>query len=443
MTWSEFAGKLEEGNIWRATPENGEKQRLTDSGKTCYPFWISRNKLAFIEKKDSRDAIIVFDFNWRTTMSNETATPQGQPNQPQPAEPPVAQLAGPVQVMSPPPAPRRSVWSCLGIIFLFILLVISCAGNIFLGSALMGASALGEPLLAVSPLQERFIDGDPEAKEKILIVNVEGPIISGSESVLFLSKFDIVADTIAAFKRAEEDHDVRAIILQVDSPGGSITACEQILDRIKRFRKARKDVPIIAFMGSIAASGGYYISAQADFIMCHSTTITGSIGVIMQLLNYEGLFEKIGLKGVTIKSADKKDIASGLRQMTEEEKKLLHGMIMEMYDRFVTVVDEGRKNLDRESVMKLADGSIFTGKQAKENGLVDELGFFEDAVEETKKLGRIERARIVEYRKRPTIFELLTMKAEQDAAARAGIAGDLKRLINERTPRFMYLWTME
>lgn len=376
-------------------------------------------------------------------MSNGMTQPQVPPTQPQPGELPFARLVEPARVAPSPPSSRRSIWGCIGVVFLLVLLGISCAGNFLLASALAGTSVLDQPVLARKPLQEKFLDGDAEAEEKILVINIKGPIMSNSEGGLFAPMSDVVSDTLAALEKAEEDPDVKAIVLHVDSPGGTITACEQILDRIKRFRKAREDVPIIAFLGSVAASGGYYVSAHADLIMCHATTITGSIGVIFQLFNVEGLFEKIGLKSVTIKSADKKDIGSGLRQMTEEERQLLHRILMEMYDRFITVVDEGRKNLDREEVLNLADGSIFTGTQAVENGLVDKVGFLKDAIEEAMRLSRIGRAKVIEYQRRATMLDLLMMKIEQHTVSKASIVGGLKRLIDERTPRFMYLWTME
>ncbi|MDQ7781106.1 MAG: signal peptide peptidase SppA [Planctomycetota bacterium] len=391
--------------------------------------------------------------NGHVDGSGNPQQPQQQPPQPQqqpqphpqpPTEPAMARVVGPAVVERAPARPRWTFFGCVGMLFVVLFMLTSCGLNVFLASLVLGTTTFDDGVITTRGLHEKLLQGDEGAKDKILVIDIKGPIMSGTESFLFASSGDVVEDTIDALKRAEKDDKVRAIIFHVDSPGGSITACEQINNQTMRFREKRKDVPIIAFMGSIAASGGYYVSAPCDLIMCHRTTITGSIGVIMQLLNYEGLFEKIGLRGETIKSADKKDIGSGLRPMTEEERQLFHKMIMEMYDRFVEVVDAGRKNLDREAILKLADGSVFTGKQALENGLVDKLGFFDDAVEEAKRLGRIGKARVIQYRRPPSLFDLLMAAGAQRRQPDAGsIALDLKRLIDERTPRFMYLWTVD
>jgi protease-4 len=289
-------------------------------------------------------------------------------------------------------------------------------------------------------VNEEFVTGDDDAKDKILLIPVKGVIMSGEGLGFFGSGQDIVKQTIDNLKAAEKDKDVKVVMFEVDSPGGSITDCDKIHRQIAILRKNRPDIKIVSFMGDIAASGGYYISAPADLIMAHPTTITGSIGVIMKFINIEGLYDKIGVKEVTIKSADKKDIGSWSRPMTEDEKKLLQDMLNEMYQRFVTVVDDGRKNLNREQALKLADGSIYTGQQALENGLVDKIGYFEDAVEEAKKLANLQKAKVVKRVHRVTLFDMFGVSARQDSGVEA--VAEINKLLGDRSPKFMYMWSV-
>ena len=161
----------------------------------------------------------------------------------------------------------------------------------------------------------------------------------------------------------------------------------------------------------------------------------------MQLANIEGLYEKIGFKSVTIKSAEKKDIGSASRPMTEEERMLLQGIIDEMHVRFTEIVDEGRENLNIEEVKKLADGSIYTGNQAKLNGLVDEIGYIDDAIETTKKIANIEKARVIRYEKPWTIRDFFRVASTRLITGNPAINIDMGTLLKDGTPRLMYLWS--
>lgn len=183
-------------------------------------------------------------------------------------------------------------------------------------------------------------------------------------------------------KKYRKDDRVKAIILRIDSPGGGTAASQEIYREVQRTVSKKK---VVVSMGNVAASGGYYVALAADKIVANPATLTGSIGVILDLPNFKELLKKIGVSRETVKSGTYKDIGSPVRAMTPEERRLLQEVIDNVYHQFVEVVVKGRR-LTREQVEKIADGRIFTGEQAKRLGLIDELGSFEDAVDLTKKM---------------------------------------------------------
>jgi len=290
--------------------------------------------------------------------------------------------------------------------------------------------------------RERFVSGDASSDNKILLLPISGVIMSGGASSGFWgASADPVQTVRDVLKRAEVDSSIKAIILDINSPGGGVTASDNIHRELKRFKAKRPDVIIVAYLGEVAASGGYYVAMPGHRIVVHPTSITGSIGVIASMLNTEGLFQKIGLRSEVIKSGDKKDIFSGARPMTKEERAIMQAMIDEMYQRFVGIVSEGRPNLTRSEILKLADGRIYTGEQAVKNGLADESGDREDAFGVAKKLAKITDARLVQYQKRHDFWEIFESAASfqpQD------INANIKSILLERnTPHLLYLWQME
>jgi protease-4 len=203
--------------------------------------------------------------------------------------------------------------------------------------------------------------------------------ISG-KSIGLVQVEGVIADSrraVREIRRFSKEPNVPVILLEVNSPGGVVTPSQEIYAELKRAQEKRKK--LVVSMGTVAASGGYYISAPADVIVANPSTITGSIGVIMEFPNVEGLFKKLGIGVEVVKSKEFKDIGSPYREMKPEEKALLKDMILDVYDQFVSVVVEDRK-LPRDSVEKLADGRVFTGRQAKALGLVDSLGNLQDAI---------------------------------------------------------------
>jgi protease-4 len=232
---------------------------------------------------------------------------------------------------------------------------------------------------------------------KIAVIPLSGTITTGG-SLLFPGSTitpGLVRDYLA---KAERDRAVKAIVFHIESPGGEIAPSQEILWEIKRVKEAK---PIVVSMGGMAASGGYYISTQADKIVALPTTMTGSIGVISQVINVEGLLEKLGIQVETFKGGKYKDMYSGFREMTPEEEEIMQGMIDEYYEQFIDVVAEGR-GLGKEEVRNLATGQAYTGTAAKELGLIDELGGLDTAIDLAAGLAGIE-APIVEYYQPPRL----------------------------------------
>lgn len=183
-------------------------------------------------------------------------------------------------------------------------------------------------------------------------------------------------------EKFKNDDNIKSLVIRINSPGGAVAPCQEIYQAVKSFNK-----PVIISMGSVAASGGLYVAAAGDVIMANPGTITGSIGVIMQSVEVSGTMDKIGLKAMTIKSGEFKDMGSPFREMRDSERELLQGMVMDVYEQFVVDLAAGRDKLSLEEIRKLADGRIFNGSQAHKLGLVDELGGFEDAIRLAAKRG--------------------------------------------------------
>ncbi|OGP94294.1 MAG: hypothetical protein A2Z19_06465 [Deltaproteobacteria bacterium RBG_16_54_18] len=236
-------------------------------------------------------------------------------------------------------------------------------------------------------------------------------------------------DIIREINTFAQDSGVKAIVLRIDSPGGGVGASQEIYRQVV---KAREVKPVVASFGGVAASGGYYVACGAEKIVANPGTITGSIGVVMQFANLEELFKKIGYKGYVLKSGTHKDIGSPLREMTVEEKELLQAVIDNVHQQFIRAVAEGRK-LPLEKVAAIADGRIFAGEQAKDVGLVDELGNLEDTIDIAARLGGIKGRPAVVYsrKKKSSLLDFFT----------ESIAHRLKEEVRDTTqPGLDYIW---
>jgi protease-4 len=256
--------------------------------------------------------------------------------------------------------------------------------------------------LALQPTAQ-YVSG-PRSGAAIAIVDVNGPIVTGnSDSVTgFTGSAQAVSGPIVkSIKSASKDADVKAILLRVNSPGGSVVASNEIYKALKASGK-----PVVALMTETAASGGFYVSMAADHVVAHPDGLTCSIGVIFQLVNIKGLSEQLGIKDVTIVSGKNKDIGNQFRDMRADEKELLQTMVTEIYEGFVTIVSDARK-LSKDEVRTIADGRICTGRQAQAMKLVDSLGGEEDAITKAAGLGGIVgEPRVIQYR-RQTPFSAL------------------------------------
>ncbi len=238
-----------------------------------------------------------------------------------------------------------------------------------------------------------FPDLDFSTEERIALIRVEGVILDAQQ-------------TISELKRYGENPLVKAIVVRIDSPGGGVVPSQEIHDAVKRIRDKQNKL-VIASMGTVAASGGYYIAAATDRIVANPGTLTGSIGVIMEMANVEGLMKKIGVESVVIKSGSHKDLGSPFRAMNLEDRTILQNVMDDVHSQFIEAVAAGR-SLEIKDVRALADGRIFTGRQAKVAKLVDELGDLNDAIKLAADMAGIEgEPRVIEPRKRFSVRDLI------------------------------------
>ena len=273
---------------------------------------------------------------------------------------------------------------------------------------------------------------------KIVVIPLSGAITIENSSLFPGSAItpELVRNYLA---KAEQDKSVKAIVFRIESPGGEIAPCQEILWEIERVGETKT---VVVSMGGTAASGGYYISTKADKIVALPTTMTGSIGVISQIVNIEGLLEKLGIEIETFKGGKYKDMYRGFREMTREEEEIMQGMIDEYYELFIEVVAEGR-GLSKEEVRNLATGQIYSGTEAKELGLIDELGDLDTAINLTAEIAGIEDP-IVEYYRKPglTLRSLLGFVDAIRARITGLSAQDMILLeilsYNYRQPLFLY-----
>lgn len=324
---------------------------------------------------------------------------------------PATQSPAPIIIYQNPPRPW---WQRLFLGFTFFLIVIL---------VLMPSS----DSLSTGSIGEIYLMGAGD--EKIINLPIQGVIMD--ESTGFLSSGPSPVHLLQEYlNHAGKDTSVRGVILSIDSPGGGITASDKMYHLISDFKKKYKK-PIVAHFGDTAASGGYYIAMASDQILAHPTSITGSIGVILQYMDMQELAQKVGVKMRPITSGANKDIGSSFREMSDSEKKILQDIVDEMYQHFVSVVEKGRPKLKRETILPLADGRIYTAKQALAHGLIDQIGYLEEAVDCVKKLAGIQEALVVEYHPQASLLESLTGIQSKGLPFPLG---------SQSSSPFLYLW---
>jgi len=290
----------------------------------------------------------------------------------------------------------------------------------------------------IRPLGEETVQG--KGASKILLVDLSG--VLQDEAVGFSlgappPHVPLLARMREELEKAENDARVRAVIIKINSPGGTITASDILYREIKEF-KARRKIPVTAVIMDVGASGGYYVALAADTIVAHPTSVTGSLGVVMLTVNAQGLMEKIGVAPQAIKSGPMKDAGSPFRALTPQERAVFQEVIDDMYGRFVRLIAESRK-IPEERVRAMADGRIYTAQQALALGLVNRVAYLDEVIESTKKAVGVEEARIVMYHRpkdyRATIYSTAPTVSGADSAL-----GQITGLLGAPGPRFMYLW---
>jgi protease-4 len=357
-------------------------------------------------------------------------TPFSSDTVPPPLTPP------PVIAPPPPPKPRKSRGWMVATIILFALLVFSVfvIFTQFISSALSFNDGFrGGVTREIGPRLDEYVLQDNDAANKIAVIPVEG-IITDQGIDQNGQRIDRMGNSMVDVIRAQldlakKDHRVKAVILKVDSPGGEVLASDEINKAIARFQED-SGKPVICSMGSLAASGGYYISVPCRWIVANPLTITGSIGVILHTWNYRGLMDKIGLQPNVYKSGKFKDMLSGERSTNEipaEEHAMVQGLIDETYQQFKSVVAEGRKAAHEKNKKEghalaadwanYADGRVLSGTQACKLGFVDGLGDFQDAVKRTKEIANIHNgANLVEYNERYDISNFLRRLGQSESS---------------------------
>ena len=291
----------------------------------------------------------------------------------------------------------------------------------------------------IRPLEEETVEGTGDAK--ILLMDVSGFLSDETPSGALTigtppPRVPLLVRVREELTKARRDPKVRAVVLRINSPGGTVTASDIIFRELQEFKRAA-GVPVIASMLDVAASGGYYIALAADTIVAHPTTVTGSIGVIMISLNAEGLMQKVGLATATIKSGERKDMGSPFRQLTPDERAIFQSVIDDLYRQFVAKVVE-RRNIPAATAATLADGRIYTAEQALGHKLVDRIGYMPDALAAARQAARVDTARVIVYKRPREYRATYYARAETEAgtfAALSQLAG-----LAGAGPKFLYLW---
>lgn len=335
----------------------------------------------------------------------------------------------PVEIVTrrPPTPPRRR--SAFGLL-LMLLLVLALGGSMFLNLALLFRGAFDSS----SEVKEKFFSHARTGTQKVAILSIEGMILDGEGFVK------------RQIDRAIKDDSVKAVVLRIDSPGGSVNAADYMYHHLRKLGEEAKK-PIVVSMGGVAASGGYYcamaVGATPDTIFAEPTTWTGSIGVIIPHYNVASLLKQWGIKNDSIVSHPLKDALSFSREMSESERQLVQALVDDAFGRFKDVVKYGRPKFQKDSAAldKLATGQVFSATQAKEGGLVDKIGYVEEAIDRAIELAHLDKedVRVVKYEPEPSLSDLLL--GAQSRSPRLDVARglDLAQLLSVTSPRAYYL----
>lgn len=302
------------------------------------------------------------------------------------------------------------------------------AGALLFG-LLFATGSLGQGEAPSGPWREDVVRGS--GSNKIAIIDIEGEIVSEENG--FARSSSPAERVRSQVRQARADDAVKAVILKINSPGGSVVASDQILQELQTLKE--EGTPVVATFGEVAASGGYLVASRADRIVANPSTITGSIGAIMVVMNVEEAAGKLGIEPIVIKSGEFKDIGSPFSDMSEEERGMLQSLIDQAHQRFIDFVAEGR-DMPRSEVENIADGRIISGSDALDVGLVDELGNLDHAISHAKELADVDDVRVVEYVQPFSPFDIF-----RGLGTKVGLIDEVQRSIEGSGPVLKYMWT--
>ena len=301
-----------------------------------------------------------------------------------------------------------------------------------------------KPVALGEALKEAVVSRDPGwfVTDKILVLDVDGLLFNERRKGLFSSGENPVSLLVEKLDKAQQDEQIKALVIRINSPGGGVTASNIMYERIRRFRMVR-NIPVIAIIEDIGASGGYYIACAAETIIAHPTSVTGSIGTIVQTISVSGTMKLLRIDAKAVTSGPRKDMASPFKPLDPEDLAILQGMVDEYYLGFLRVVAGSRSNLDPEQIKKLSDGRVFTGTQAKANGLVDQIGFLWDAIALAKRRADLTRAKVIIYHRplgyRTNVYSAAPTGGSAPQFSLINISPE--EILSPLSPKFLYLWT--
>lgn len=334
-----------------------------------------------------------------------------------------------------PPQKKTSgcFWAALVVVLIALVLSVMLNVGLLMGSAFSGeklpVQALGQPVDEYPQFNTRWSYGRGDIV--VARIPLQGLIMREPEGGFLMPRFDRVQLTLNRIRAAQNDPRVRGILLEVDSPGGAVTPSDEIYHALRQFRASADDRRIVVFTRDINASGAYYASMAGDWLIAEPTAIIGSIGVMIQTLNWHELSTRIGIRDLTIKSGDTKDILNPFRNVSEQEIGMLQDLVDSLYDRFAGIVQEGR-GFEDHHLARISDGRVFATDDALREGLIDEIGYWDDALARTAYLFGVPSVRVVRYERRPDWSDWF-------ASMRAPWV-QTPHWLDMDTPRILYLW---
>ncbi len=326
---------------------------------------------------------------------------------------------------------RRHIWLHWGL-FVSVVALAGC-----------GPAAFQVELVPTSrELEETQVQRDKGlfVFDKIAIIDMDGLMANTARRGFMREGENPVSLFIEKLDKAAADRSVKAVVLRENSPGGTVAASDIMYHSLREFRR-KTGKPVIACVLSLGCSGAYYLACGCDGIMAQPSSVTGNIGTVFQTVSVAGTMEKIGVKAVTIKSGELKDLASPLHDLSDEERKVLEGVIKDFSEQFFNVVREGRKSIGEQKLAELADGRVFTAQQALQEGLIDKIGYLGDGIEWAKEMAGVRKAQVVMYH-RPLSYTPNAYGVATSAASGLGplINVELPDWLTSSGPQFLYLW---